>query len=1375
MTDPTNRPPRQPAAALSDERSTTPPPNEAWNVGTAGVGDAELETLASLLRRPIEPDPFSSESACQKAIDVIAAIGRDPSRSELPPANSGKQPETREFGQYRLLATLGEGGMGTIYRALHIPLGRIVALKMLPADRMQDESAIARFNREMQAVGTLKHPNVVTAHDGGEIDGTHYLVMELVDGLDLGAMVRRLGPLPIGAACEVIRQAALGLQHAHAHELVHRDVKPSNLMLTREGEIKLLDLGLARLGEQQVAGSELTNTGQMMGTFEYMAPEQGSDSHSVDHRADIYSLGATLYKLLTGQAPFAGERYDTPLKRMMALATEEPQPIRQLRSDVPKSVATLLHRLLEKGPDRRVQSAAEVAAALAPYADGSELPDLVARAMETAPDQTTEPKTAATEPAASSAFEDTAPTASPGSLPAGGLGVTASLRPGSALRKPQKSGGWRQPLVFAARRIPPRYRWLVAGALGFSAVIAIGLLLSIRTPSGMLVIESDDPSVQVAVKQNGQIVDVASAKRGWQLSLQDGKYDVELTEDRQRLVLSEDHVTLTRGGRTVLRVIWRPASHVVGLEEAAQSDPAKCFAEGLMQAPFNAAEAQKGQRAWAKRLGMPVETMNSIGMKLVLIPPGEFDMGSTKEEVAPLLEKAKREDKVDKIVVTMLPSEAPKHRVKITKPFYMGITEVTQEQYKKITGKNPSRFTGNPSRPVEQVTWYDTIEFCDILSQKEGKKYRLPTEAEWEYACRAGSTTKWCFGDNEAELEDYAWFGAWFSDAPGETHPVAQKEANAFGLYDIHGNVHEFCQDWFEREYYSHSPTVDPRGPDTGEGRVHRGGCLGCRATRCRSATRGPTPLHLTYNHLGFRVVCAVTEDLKLAQPFPEQASVEDQKAWVIAELKRLNPKYDGSAHFTVENGKIVGLSIHSTPIKDITPIGVLRDLKRFYCPRTKIVDLSPLKGMPLVQLDIGMTGVNDLSPLRGMPLVNLSCPWARITDLSPLKGMPLERLDCGCTPITDLSPLVGMPLKELYVFGAKVTDFRPIAKLPLEKLDCSFDPKRDLGAIRSISTLKTFKSRAATEVLKEAEERLKQSSQIEKSSQAKPFPERGTLTEQKAWLVAELKRLNPGFDGNLRLVAERGNIMGLELQGGGVADISPLAELKTLRSLSCQSMPVEDITPISGLRLVSVRFYGCKKVFDIEPLRRMPLKSVNLQSTNVSDLSPLEGKPLEFLDVYKTPVADFSMLQGMPLKSLNVGSTKFYDCSLLEGMPLESLCLLGSRTSDLAPLAKHRTLKSLEIAFTSVSDVTPLADLSLNFLDLLDCKITNLTPLKRSSLQQLRANEKLIERNVDVLREIPGLKIINNRPADDVLREAEEKLKHSSQAEKPSGNRSAD
>ena len=284
-----------------------------------------------------------------------------------------------QLGVYQLVEKLGEGGMGVVYKAMHTKLGRVVALKVLPKDRLWDDRAVARFDREMKAAGAVDHPNIVRATDAREVEGTRLLVMEYVDGVDLSELIRRRHPLSVADACELTRQAALGLQCIHEHGLIHRDVKPSNLMLNRQGQVKLLDLGLARL-EFQRAGEEVTGTGQAVGTVEYMAPEQFSESRTVDIRSDIYSLGCTFYKLLTGHAPFSGEEYQGTVEQLMAHAKKPVPRINKLRGDVPPEVARVVHRMLAKDPAKRFSTPGEVADALGLLCFGSGLSALLARA-----------------------------------------------------------------------------------------------------------------------------------------------------------------------------------------------------------------------------------------------------------------------------------------------------------------------------------------------------------------------------------------------------------------------------------------------------------------------------------------------------------------------------------------------------------------------------------------------------------------------------------------------------------------------------------------------------------------------------------------------------------------------------------------------------------------------------------------------------------------------------------------------------------------------------------------------------------------------------------------------------------------------------------
>ncbi len=277
-------------------------------------------------------------------------------------------------------------------------------------------------------------------------------------------------------------------------------------------------------------------------------------------------------------------------------------------------------------------------------------------------------------------------------------------------------------------------------------------------------------------------------------------------------------------------------------------------------APFNEKAAKQHQARWAKYLRVRVVQTNSIGMKLVLIPPGEFMMGSSKELIE---EELRLHDGVG-WYPKHLPGEGLQHRVRITKPYWLGATDVTQEEYERVMGSNPSKFQGDPQRPVEQVSWDDAVEFCRKLSALPGEKaakrrYGLPTEAQWEHACRAGTTTRWYAGDDEAGLGDVAWFNA---NSGGQTHPVGGKKPNAWGLYDMHGNVWEWCQDWYDKGYYAKSPIDDPAGPPSDSARVFRGGCWIDGAGFCRSAYRNGSRPGLRDCILGFRV-CLVPADVR--------------------------------------------------------------------------------------------------------------------------------------------------------------------------------------------------------------------------------------------------------------------------------------------------------------------------------------------------------------------------------------------------------------------------------------------------------------------------------------------------------------------------------
>ncbi len=276
------------------------------------------------------------------------------------------------LGQYVLLERLGEGGMGQVFKARHRSLGRTVALKVVRKERLANPVTVRRFRREIQALAQLSHPNVVLAFDADEAAGTHFFAMEYVEGTDLSRLVKTRGPLAIPQACDYVRQAALGLQHAHERGLVHRDIKPSNLLVAGVpgaspdypwGVVKILDLGLARLDrpEQVALTTLLTQDNLVLGTPDFIAPEQARSAHTIDIRADLYSLGCTFYFLLTGQVPFTGASFT---EKLIQHQLDEAPAVEGLRPSVPPVVAALVRRLMAKRPEDRLQMPAELAAAL---------------------------------------------------------------------------------------------------------------------------------------------------------------------------------------------------------------------------------------------------------------------------------------------------------------------------------------------------------------------------------------------------------------------------------------------------------------------------------------------------------------------------------------------------------------------------------------------------------------------------------------------------------------------------------------------------------------------------------------------------------------------------------------------------------------------------------------------------------------------------------------------------------------------------------------------------------------------------------------------------------------------------------------------------
>jgi eukaryotic-like serine/threonine-protein kinase len=318
--------------------------------------DAQLEQY--LKQKPLPPDARPETIAAEMVQSGL--LTEFQARQIL----SGRNADFFIAGKYRILELLGKGGMGSVFLCEHLRMRRLVAVKILPPNSASDPTVLARFEREAQAIAAFDHPNVVHAHDIDQSDGRHFLVMEFVDGVDLQTLVGNHGPLSPALAAWCVAQTARGLHHAWLAGWVHRDIKPGNLLIDRDGRVKILDLGLARIFD---AGSNLTSLfkeSYVLGTADYLSPEQAAGNNETDIRADIYSLGATFYFLLVGKAPFEDASVS---QKLLNHRTQTPLPVCLRRSDVPEALEAILSRMMQKDPRERYATPEEVADALMPF------------------------------------------------------------------------------------------------------------------------------------------------------------------------------------------------------------------------------------------------------------------------------------------------------------------------------------------------------------------------------------------------------------------------------------------------------------------------------------------------------------------------------------------------------------------------------------------------------------------------------------------------------------------------------------------------------------------------------------------------------------------------------------------------------------------------------------------------------------------------------------------------------------------------------------------------------------------------------------------------------------------------------------------------
>jgi serine/threonine protein kinase len=501
----------------------------------------------------------------------------DPGAAPAPPPADTLPPGLADHPDYEVIRELGQGGMGTVFLARNTLMNRLEVLKVVSGHLLNHRGILDRFLGEIRNAAKLHHTNIVAAYSAVRLGDGLALAMEYVEGMDLSRLVKARGPLPVANACHYIHQAALGLQHAHEHGMVHRDIKPSNLMLTRQGSkavVKVLDFGLAKVQSEGPVDGGLTHEGQMLGTPAYIAPEQISDARHADIRADIYSLGCTLYYLLAGQPPFRGNSlYDI----LQAHYSTDAMPLNLVRPEVPTELAALVAKMMAKEPGRRFQAPREVAQVLKPFFQAGNTASVggkpeVSQASRTVVDRgASRAGAASTQPMTNPAAAPRKPAGQAPAEPAwDGL---IDLRDSDPLHDPSLDSPGPKPaptprsprewttIADMGRRVPGGW-WAIAGVflLGVAIAWAAGVL-KVRTKDGVIVLENLPEQAEVYV--DGDKVTVSWPEGGVpaEITVPSGKHGVQVKA--AGFTAFGEEVTVQAGGRKGIRIRLEPdvASH----------------------------------------------------------------------------------------------------------------------------------------------------------------------------------------------------------------------------------------------------------------------------------------------------------------------------------------------------------------------------------------------------------------------------------------------------------------------------------------------------------------------------------------------------------------------------------------------------------------------------------------------------------------------------------------------------------------------------------------------------------------------------------------------------------------------------------------------
>jgi formylglycine-generating enzyme len=873
--------------------------------------------------------------------------------------------------RYTEEGALGKGGFGEVILATDTRLGRKVAIKRIQGKAARSKTAVARFLTEAKSIATLSHNNIVQIYDYGRATDGPFLIMECVQGGSLLEKCRK-GPIELDEAVNIFSQVCDGLAKAHAENIIHRDIKPANILMTEDGTPKLTDFGLAK---DDTADTGMTMEGAVIGTLDFMPPEQRQGAEFTDHRSDLWSLAATFYQMLNGKSPKVINITSLPpkLQSVVARALEESKEDRfqsamEMREAILQADSGKMDTSRSLGEGECPQCAApnpthgkfcvgcgavlqiqclqceaeiqiwnracgECGSLQEPLvekalAELKQIHDEAESLLAELEFDSAEEKAAVVANETDTRLQQFAPWYEEFSARLESSRTSEHTRLEAQLREAlahEQACDYEAGLKTLQQIAAPLQQTTLTGIEGTAKEITKRLTtnqsrlkelegivrerVSKRKIAGLLTIvnelltlKPDRPEVrklkaQLATREDNLLKarDTAIDKAAQQLSEQQYAEAVATLDNVSEEVSNEQFEELKTKASDLLNQLNNlrnqikeaisgeqlqnllPVVQDCLVLKSQQSDLVKLkqdliARETLLDArnqhvilqakkhirQYQFAEAvqilstisPKYQTSSTVALSQKTEAellarapiTNTISMTLNVIPAGTFLMGSPESEA----------DRIRAVET--------QHKVTISKAFYMQTTEVTQGQWKEVMGTEPWKGKNyvkeGPNYPASYVSWNDAVAYCEKLSMQEGKTYRLPTEAEWEYACRAGTQTTWSFGDDEGSLGDYACYhkNTWDIDET-YAHQVGLKKPNAFGLYDMHGNVCEWCHDYYGEDYYKQSPEKDPTGPTSGTSRVFRGGSWYDGARSARSAFRLRFVAHVRRYGFGFRLV----------------------------------------------------------------------------------------------------------------------------------------------------------------------------------------------------------------------------------------------------------------------------------------------------------------------------------------------------------------------------------------------------------------------------------------------------------------------------------------------------------------------------------------